>query len=89
MKMDREKVFQSMVEIARDVFENDTVELTEKSTAADIEGWDSLTHLSLVNELEEKYGIGFTLDEVAGSKNLGELLNALMKHLSEKSKQGD
>jgi len=87
--MDREEVFQSMVEIAKDVFENDSIELTEKSTAVDIEEWDSLTHLSLVNELEEKYNIGFTLDEVAGSKNLGELLNALMKHLSEKSKQGD
>ncbi len=83
--MKREEVFQSIVEIAKDVFGNDSAHLTESSTAADIEGWDSLTHLSLVNELEEKYGVGFTLDEVTGSKNLGELLNALMKHINEKN----
>jgi len=83
--MDKEKVFQSIVEIAKDVFGNDSIELTEKSTAADVEEWDSLTHLSLVNGLEEKYDVGFTLDEVTGSRNLGELLNALMKHISEKN----
>ncbi len=83
--MDREEVFQSVVEIAKDVFGNESIELTEESTAADVEEWDSLTHLSLINELEEKYGVGFTFDEVTGSKNLGELLNALMKHISEKN----
>lgn len=82
--MDRQEVFQSIVEIARDIFGNDSIELTEKSTAMDIEEWDSLTHLSLVNELEEKYDIEFTLDEVAESKDIGELLNALLKHISEK-----
>ncbi len=83
--MDRDEVFQSIVEIAKDVFGNDSIVLTEKSTAADVEEWDSLTHLSLVNELEEKYDVGFTLDEVTGSKNLEELLNALMKHINEKN----
>jgi len=83
--MDREKIFQSVVDIAKDVFENDSIQLTEKSTAADVEEWDSLTHLSLVNELEEKYDVEFTLGEVTGSKNLGELLNALMKHIEEKN----
>ncbi len=83
--MDRDEVFQSIVEIAKDVFGNDSIVLTEQSTAADVEEWDSLTHLSLVNELEEKYDVGFTLDEVTGSKNLGELLNALMKHINEKN----
>lgn len=83
--MDRQEVFQSIIDICKDVFDNDALCLTEASTAADVEEWDSLTHLSLVNELEQRYGIGFTLDEVTGSRNLGELLNALMKHISEKN----
>jgi len=83
--MGREEVFQSIVGIAKDVFGNDSIQLTEKSTSADVEEWDSLTHLCIVNELEEKYNIGFTLDEVTGSRNLGELLNALMKHIDEKN----
>lgn len=83
--MDREKIFQSIVEIAKDVFGNDSIQLTERSTSADVEEWDSLTHLSLINELEEKYDVGFTLNEVTGSKNLGDLLDALMKHIEEKN----
>lgn len=83
--MERDDVFQEVVGIAREVFDNDTINLTEMSTAADVEEWDSLTHLSFINEIEEKYDVGFTLDEVTGSKNLGELINSLMKHINEKN----
>ncbi len=82
--MDRNEVFERMRDICRDVFDDDSLILTETDTAADVEGWDSLAHLSLVNELEEAFDITFTLDEVTGSKNLGELLTALMKHIGEK-----
>ena len=82
--MDRNEVLEKLTEICRDVFDDENLVISEKTTAADVEGWDSLTHLSLVNELEESYEIAFTLDEVTGSKNIGELLNALMKHIEEK-----
>ena len=82
--MERSEAFEKMAEICRDVFEDDDLVVTEELTAADVEAWDSLTHLSLVNELEETFGVAFTLDEVTGSKNLGELLTALLKHMEEK-----
>ena len=82
--MERNEVFEKMMEICRDVFDDDKLVVTEATTAADVEGWDSLTHLSLVNELEEVFEVEFTLDEVTGSKYLGDLLNALMKHIEEK-----
>ena len=37
-----------------------------------------------MNELEEAFDVAFTLDETIESRNLGDLLNALMKHLEEK-----
>ena len=82
--MDRNEVFEKMKEICKDVFEDDSLVITESATAADIKGWDSLTHLSLVNELEETFEIAFTLEEVSNSKNIGELLNALVRHIEEK-----
>lgn len=82
--MERNEVFEKMSEICKDVFDDDSLVVTESTMAADVEAWDSLTHLSLVNELEETFEVAFTLNEVTGSKNLGELLNALMKHISEK-----
>lgn len=82
--MDKQEIFQTIIEICKEVFENEDLVLTEASSAADVEEWDSLTHLSLINELEVKYDVEFTLDEVTKSQNLGELLNALMKHIAEK-----
>ena len=82
--MNRNEMFQKVQEICRDVFEDDQLTVTEDTSAADIEGWDSLTHLSLVSELEEAFDIAFTLDETTGSKKLGDLVSAIEKHVGEK-----
>ncbi len=82
--MERNEILKKITEIARDVFDNDEVELTEQTTAADVEEWDSLSHLSLVSDIEDEFGITFTLAEVSGSKNVGELVDAIIKHMGEK-----
>lgn len=82
--MERNEVLEKVAEICRDVFEDDQLNITEESCAADVEKWDSLTHLSLINEIEETYEVAFTLDEVRLSRNLGELITALIKHIDEK-----
>ena len=79
--MRREEILRRINEIGKDVFDNDGVELTEASTAADVEEWDSLSHLSFISDIEEEYGIRFTLAEISGSKNVGELIDALIRHL--------
>lgn len=81
--MTREEVFEKINELFRDVFENDSLVITETTTAKDVAGWDSLTHLSLMTDIEVEFDITFMLSEVQGSKNVGELVNAIMKHLSE------
>ena len=82
--MERNEILAKINEIARDVFDNDEVELTEATTAADVDEWDSLSHLALIGEIEGKFGIRFTLAEISGSKNVGEFIDALIKHLSNK-----
>ena len=82
--MERNEILKKITEIARDVFDNDEVELTEQTTAADVEEWDSLSHLSLVSDIEDEFGITFTLAEISGSKNVGEFIDALTKHLNNK-----
>jgi acyl carrier protein len=82
--MDRTEVLEKVNEIARDVFENDEVVLTDESTANDVEEWDSLTHLSLISDIEEEFKINFTLREISGFNNVGELIDALIRHIEEK-----
>lgn len=84
MIVKREEIFEKVNEIFREVFEDDEITVGETTTAKDIEGWDSLTHLSLMSDMETEFEIRFMLSEVQGSKNVGELVTAIMKHMEEK-----
>ena len=52
--------------------------INDTTTANDVEAWDSLTHLSLMNELEVEFKVEFTLDEISKSKCIGELVDAVL-----------
>lgn len=49
--------------IFREVFEDDDIILQENMTAEDIEDWDSLTHIQLIENIEVEFGITFTLQD--------------------------
>lgn len=82
--MERTEVFKKLTEICREVFEDEGLEITEETTEEDVEGWDSLTHFSLISEIETEFGIRFTLDEIQGCRNVKELTGALCRHVERK-----
>lgn len=82
--MERNEVLAKVTEILRDEFEDDELEVTYETTAADVEEWDSLAHLSLIHEIEKEFKIKFTMGEIQESQNVGELIDALIKHVEEK-----
>jgi acyl carrier protein len=60
----------------------DEVRLTSSTTAADVEGWDSLTHISLMLAVEETFKVRFGLGELDRTKNVGELINVIVDKAS-------
>ena len=67
---------QRMQRTFRAVLDNDTLELLPNMTAADVEGWDSLSHIDLIDlivALEREFKIKFTTAEISKLKNVGEL----------------
>ena len=78
--MERNEYLEKINEIAKDVFDNDDVVITEASTADDVDGWDSLTHLELMTELEAEYRIKFTMNEIQNLADVGELIDCIIKH---------
>lgn len=79
--MSRDEVFERVVEIARDVFEVEDLDVTDATTADDIEEWDSLTNMSLISDIEGEFHVTFTLGELHNPKNFGELVDILMRHI--------
>lgn len=76
-----DEVLQAVNAVFIDVLEHDDIRLTPTSTAADVEDWDSLTHLELVVAIEKRFGIQFLLSEVQGYKNVGEMCEGIVKKL--------
>ena len=59
-----------------DVFDDDIV-LTDETTAADIEGWDSLSNVRLLVQIELDFNITFSSSEIADIPNVGELAEVI------------
>lgn len=68
-----EEIFERLNEVFRDFFDDEDIELDEETTADDIDDWDSLNHITLMAAVEDEFGIRFTMGEVSGMKNVGEM----------------
>lgn len=79
--MDREEILAKVNEIFWDVFDDEGIEISEETTADDIEDWDSLTHITLIAEIENEFGFKFSMKDVVGMKNVGEMLDIIEKEI--------
>jgi len=77
--MERNLVKEKLTEIFRDVFDDNSIEICDETTAADIEDWDSLTHITLISEIEDGFGVKFSMKDVLQLKNVGEMMDLLAK----------
>lgn len=60
-------------DIFQDVFEDDELEVTRETTAHDVEGWDSLMHVTLIVNVEKVFGVKFASSEISSLKKVGDL----------------
>ncbi len=79
--MTHEQVMERLTKIFQELFDDESIVLTDETTAADIEDWDSLAHMELISETEAVFEIHFTLGEITNFANVGEMCNCIMKHL--------
>ncbi len=75
--MKREEIFERLNNVFRDVFDDESITVSEKTTSADIEDWDSLEHINLIVAVEQEFGIKFNMGEVTTMKNVGEMVNII------------
>jgi len=67
--------------VFRDVFDDESLEITEATTAKDVPGWDSLTHIDLIVAVEKHFKIKVTTRDVAGLANVGQLIELVARRL--------
>ena len=67
-------VTEELTEVFREVFDDDSIQLTPELTADDVEGWDSLSHVNLIIAVEMKFSVEFTQKEIRSFANVGEMI---------------
>ena len=77
--MTRQEIFEKLNEVFSDVFDED-ITVTAETTSADIEDWDSLTHITLISEVEDAFDIKFSMKDVLGMQNVGEMVDIIEKN---------
>lgn len=75
--MDRNEVQQNLNEVFQDVFDDKSLAVRDAMTAADVAGWDSLNHVTLIVAVERKFGFRFTTKEVSSLRNVGEMIDLI------------
>ena len=80
-KMTREAVFETLNEVFRDVFDDESISVTENTTSNDIEDWDSLEHINLIAAVEQEFGVKFNMGQVVSMKNVGEMVDIILSQI--------
>ncbi|EKD55802.1 MAG: hypothetical protein ACD_59C00033G0010 [uncultured bacterium] len=75
------EVMEKLTRIFCEVFDDDTIKIDVHSTANDVEGWDSLSHVNLIVSIEKRFKIKFETKELLTFKNVGDLRNSIEKKI--------
>ena len=72
-------------EVFRRVFDDDELVITESTSAADIDGWDSMAHINLIIAIEKQFKIKFAAGEIATLARRGQTVGNMIEILAAKT----
>jgi acyl carrier protein len=70
-------ILDDLNQIFREIFNRKNIELNYETTAKDIAGWDSITHISIIVSVENHFEIKFSIVEIINMKNIGDLIRLI------------
>ena len=80
--MTRTEVLEHLKKIFMDVMDLDELVLQESTTAADVEEWDSLSHVRLMISIERGLGVRFSGSEIGSLQKVGDLVDLIVNKKS-------
>ena len=80
--MTREEVYERLNAVFADVFDDEDLTVNDETTAADVDGWDSLMHITLIDAVEEEFDISFDMKTIVKLKNVGEMVDVICHDLA-------
>ena len=75
--LSKDEIIERLDDVFRDVFDDDTLEVDENTTADDIEDWDSIEHITLIGAVEDEFKMRFKMGEGSGMNDVGEMIGII------------
>jgi len=75
--MEKNEILSKLQLIFNNVFTSRSIQIDNLTSAKDVEGWDSFTHLVLIQEVEKDFNIEFKLRELMRMENVGDMIEII------------
>ncbi|RKN03487.1 acyl carrier protein [Aquimarina sp. BL5] len=79
--MSREDILSKVRTAFISVLEHENFQLSDETTANDVDGWESITHMMIITEVEKTFSIKFKLMDLMNMTNVGDLINSIESEL--------
>lgn len=79
--MSEEQIYEKLNEIFRDVFMDESIVVKAETCAKDIEDWESLMQMVLLNQIEKKFNMKFQAKEAMEMQNVGEMVEIIKRSI--------
>ncbi len=75
----RDEALASLQGVFREVFDDESLSISEGLRREDLASWDSLGHIRLVAATEEFFGVNFTIEEIETMVGVAGILDLLVE----------
>lgn len=80
--MTRKQILKTVENIFREIFDDENLKISESTKSDDIEGWDSLEHINIINSIEKQFKIKFDISEITRLTNIDSFVDLINKKLN-------
>ncbi len=77
--MTSEEALNRLLPIFHDVFDDSSIVLQRETTAADVDGWDSLAQINLIVAIEQAFKINFSFNDLKSLDTVGDMLDLIAR----------
>lgn len=81
MNMNKSEILKKLNGIFCKVFSQSDININYHTTADDLEEWDSITNLLLIDTIEKEFGFKFTLNEIMNSEKIEDWCDIILANI--------
>lgn len=79
--MDRDEILKQLSLIFEEVLKQPGLKIDYNMSADDIDGWDSLSNMTIISEIEKKWNVHFKLRDIVRMKNIGDMIDVMIRQI--------